>query len=189
MLIEEVVESDVKYVVIGRDSDGYQWEVDRGLTKEQAMATGASAAEEDVNVYGEGASLERTSKWSWRIKSPSHDYTAWFTIYEQDEEEDRQRELDDIWHDGIVEEEEVEEGVAWKKRGDKIIRQYRCVSGARKGRVVSSPGQCFKPIDIKKRASLRRTKAKMGSRATRKAQRTKRFNPVSKRVKAMNKRR
>ena len=171
MLIEEVVTSDEKYVVIGRDSDGYQWDVDRDLDKEQAMSAGASAAEEDVSVYGDGATMERTSEWSWRVRSPNHDYTAWFTIYSQDEED------------------EVEEGVAWKKRGEKIVRQYRCVSGARKGRVVSSPAQCFKPIDIKRRAALRRTKAKMGSRATRKSNRTKKFNPVSKRVKAMNKRR
>lgn len=172
MLIEEVVTSDEKYVVIGRDSDGYQWDVDRDLNKEQAMAAGASAAEEDVNVYGENATMERTSEWAWRVRSPNHDYTAWFTIYVQNDEED-----------------EVEEGIAWKKRGQKIVRQYRCVSGARKGRVVASPAQCFKPIDIKKRASLRRTKAKMGSKATRKASRTKKFNPVSKRVKSMNKRR
>jgi len=172
MLIEEVVRSDEKYVVIGRDSDGYQWDVDRDLNKEQAVAAAASSADEDVSVYGDGASMERTSEWSWRVRSPNHDYTAWFTIYSQNEED----------------EDEVEEGVAWKKRGEKIVRQYRCVSGARKGRVVSSPAQCFKPIDIKKRASLRRTKAKMGTRATRKAGRTKKFNPVSKRVKAMNKR-
>lgn len=172
MLVEEVVTSDEKYVVIGRDSDGYQWDVDRDLNYEQAMATGASAAKEDVGVYGENASMKRTSKWAWRVRSPNHDYTAWFTIYIQNDDED-----------------EVEEGIAWKKRGDKIVRQFRCVSGPRKGRVVASPGQCFKPIDIKRRLSLRRTKAKMGTKATRKARRTKKFNPVSKRVKAMNKRR
>jgi hypothetical protein len=169
MLIEEVVNptSDVKYVVIGRDSDGYQWDVDRGLSKEEALAAGASAAEEDVNVYGENATMERTSEWAWRVRSPNHDYTAWFTVY--------------------IQEDEVEEGVAWKKRGQKIVRQFRCTSGARKGRVVASPAQCFKPIDIKKRVQLRRTKTRLGSKATKKSNRTKKFNPVSKRVKAMNK--
>lgn len=171
MLVEEVVTSDEKYVVIGRDSDGFQWDVDRDLTYEQAVAAGASAAEEDVNVYGENASMERTGEWAWRVRSPNHDYTAWFTVYTQNDED------------------EVEEGIAWKKRGQKIVRQFRCTSGARKGRVVASPGQCFKPIDVKKRLSLRRTKAKMGSKATRKAKRTKKFNPVSKRVRSMNKRR
>ena len=171
MLIEEVVTSDEKYVVIGRDSDGYQWDVERDLNHEQAMIAVVSAAEEDVQVYGEQASMKKISEYGWRVHSPKHDYTAWFTIYIQNDEE------------------EVEEGIAWKKRGNKIVRQYRCVSGRRKGRVVSSPAQCFKPIDLKKRASLRKTKMRMGTKATRKSNRTKKFNPVSKRVKAMNKRR
>jgi len=169
MLIEEVVTSEEKYAVIGRDSDGYQWDVDRDLDREQAVAAGASAAEEDVSIYGDGASMERTSKWGWRVRSPNHNYTAWFTIYVQNDDED-----------------EVEEGVAWKKRGSKMIRQFRCTSGRRKGRVVANPSQCFKPIDLKKRANLRRMKAKMGSRLSRKAGRTKKFNPISKRIKSMN---
>ena len=82
--------------------------------------------------------------------------------------------------------EEIIEGVAWKKRGSKITRQFRCTSGRRKGRVVSSPAQCFKPIDLKKRANLRKMKAKLGARLSRKAGRTKKFNPVSKRIRAMN---
>jgi len=85
--------------------------------------------------------------------------------------------------------EEIIEGVAWKKRGSKMIRQFRCTSGRRKGRVVASPSQCFKPIDLKKRANLRKMKAKLGARLSRKAGRTKKFNPISKRIKAMNKRR
>jgi len=40
---------------------------------------------------------------------------------------------------------------------------------------------------MKKRFTLRRTKAQKGSRMTRKAQRTKRTNPASKMVKALNK--
>lgn len=81
----------------------------------------------------------------------------------------------------------VDEGIAWKRRGNKVLRQFRCTSGHRAGRVVASPSQCFKPIDIKKRLTLRKTKARMGSRAARKANRTKKFNPVSKRAKSMNK--
>ncbi len=82
--------------------------------------------------------------------------------------------------------EEIIEGVAWKKRGSKITRQFRCTSGRRKGRVVASPAQCFKPIDLKKRANLRKMKAKLGGRLSRKAGRTKKFNPISKRIRAMN---
>jgi hypothetical protein len=80
----------------------------------------------------------------------------------------------------------IDEKIAWKKRGNKVVKQFRCTSGNRKGRIVASPAQCFKPIDIKRRLTLRKTKAKMGSRAARKSNRTKKFNPVSRRAKAMN---
>jgi hypothetical protein len=80
----------------------------------------------------------------------------------------------------------VTEKVAWKRRGNKLKRQFRCSSGPRKGRVVANPGQCFKPIDIKKRLNLRKMKARMGSRLQRKAGRTKKFNPISRRLKSMN---
>ena len=80
----------------------------------------------------------------------------------------------------------VTEKVAWKRRGNVLKRQFRCSSGPRKGRVVANPGQCFKPIDIKKRLTLRKMKARMGSRLQRKAGRTKKFNPISRRLKSMN---
>ena len=80
----------------------------------------------------------------------------------------------------------VTEKIAWKRRGNTLKRQFRCSSGPRKGRVVATASQCFKPIDIKKRMTLRKTKAKMGSRLQRKAGRTKNFNPVSRRLKTMN---
>ena len=75
----------------------------------------------------------------------------------------------------------------WARTGNTIKRKFRCMSGHRKGRVVANPTQCFKPIDIKKRMTLRKTKAKMGSRITRKAGRTKRLNPISKRLQKLNK--
>ena len=185
MLVEDVVNSDTKYVVIGRDSDGHQWEILRGANYDDAIDAAVSEVEDDLRIYGDEAVGKKTGESSWRVHSPKHDYTSWISVYVQNPDVDRDRELDDAWHDGT----EVEEGIAWKKRGNKIVRQYRCVSGNRKGRVVANPGQCFKPIDLKKRMSLRRTKARMGTKATRKAKRTKKFNPVSKRVKAMNKRR
>jgi hypothetical protein len=60
----------------------------------------------------------------------------------------------------------------WAKAGQKVVRKYRCSSGRRAGRVVASPAQCFAPIDVK---------------LSRKANRTKRVNPASKRVRSMNK--
>jgi hypothetical protein len=81
----------------------------------------------------------------------------------------------------------VDEAMAWAKSGNKVVRKYRCTSGPRKGRVVSSPGQCFAAPDIKKRTKLRMTKAKLGKRMTRKSKKSKRTNPTSRRVQALNK--
>lgn len=90
----------------------------------------------------------------------------------------------------IVEVEEVMEAkMVWAKRGSKIVRKVRCTSGPRKGRMVSNAGQCSKPINLKKRMTLKKTRAKMGKRMARRAARTKRRNPVSKRVARLNRRR
>ena len=88
--------------------------------------------------------------------------------------------LDEVTQDIIIENRMV-----WRKVGNAV----RCTSGHRKGRVVSNAAQCSKPIDFKKRFVLKRTKAKMGSRMARKSRRTKRFNPASRRVASLNKRR
>ena len=82
---------------------------------------------------------------------------------------------------------ELTEGMKWAKRGNKVVRKFRCTSGRRKSRVVSSPAQCFAAPDIKKRIKLKMTKARLGARMTRKAKKTKRVNPASKRVAALNK--
>ena len=90
----------------------------------------------------------------------------------------------------IVEVEGVMEAkMVWAKRGSKIVRKVRCTSGPRKGRMVSNAGQCSKPINLKKRMTLKKTRAKMGRRMARRAARTKRRNPVSKRVARHNRRR
>jgi hypothetical protein len=81
----------------------------------------------------------------------------------------------------------VETKMVWAKSGGKLARKFRCTFGKRKGRVVGNPSQCSKPVDMKKRFTLRRTKAQKGSRMARKAQRTKRTNSASKMVKALNK--
>tara|TARA_Y100000389_G_scaffold202894_1_gene249628 strand:- start:131 stop:418 length:288 start_codon:yes stop_codon:yes gene_type:complete len=85
------------------------------------------------------------------------------------------------------EEPVVEAQLVWARKGNKIVRKFRCSVGQRKGRVVSDPSQCAKPIDMKKRMTLRKTKAKMGARIAKKAQRTKRMNPASKAVQRLNK--
>ena len=80
----------------------------------------------------------------------------------------------------------INEGMAWAKQGNKVVRKYRCGSGRRKGRIVSTPAQCFAAPDIKKRIKLKMTKARLGARMARKAKKTKSVNPASKRVKALN---
>ena len=87
----------------------------------------------------------------------------------------------------ITEETIIEARMVWRKMGNKVKRAVRCTSGRRKGRVVSNAAQCHKPVDIKKRMVLRRTKAKMGARMSRKSQRSKRMNPASRRLKTLNK--
>ena len=78
--------------------------------------------------------------------------------------------------------------MVWRRSGKTVKRAVRCTSGRRKGRVVSNPSQCSKPINMKKRLTLKRTKAKMGGRMARKARRTKRLNPQSRRVQSLNRR-
>lgn len=84
---------------------------------------------------------------------------------------------------------QIDEKQVWARSGKKVVRKYRCSSGSRKGRTVSSMSQCFAPPDIKKRASMKKTKARMGQRMARKARRTKKINPASRRVQSLNKRR
>ena len=76
--------------------------------------------------------------------------------------------------------------MVWRRMGKKIKRAVRCTSGRRKGRVVSKPSQCSAPINMKKRMTLKRTKARMGKRISRKANRTKRLNPASRRLRSLN---
>lgn len=81
----------------------------------------------------------------------------------------------------------LEARMVWRRSGKKIKRAVRCTSGRRKGRVVSSPAQCSAPINMKKRMTLKKTKARMGKRLSRKANRTKRLNPASRRLRTLNK--
>jgi len=84
-------------------------------------------------------------------------------------------------------EEELDEAkLVYARKGKAVVRKYRCSSGRLKGKTVANPTSCFKPVDIKKRFTLARTKAKMGSRMARKSKMTKRMNPASRRLKSLN---
>ena len=87
------------------------------------------------------------------------------------------------------EEEVLEEGQTWARSGKKVVRKFRCSSGPRKNRVVAKMAQCFAAPDVKKRMVFKKTKARLGGRMVRKARKTKRINPASKRVQALNRKR
>ena len=81
----------------------------------------------------------------------------------------------------------VEAKLVWAKKGkNKVVRKFRCTFGRRKGRLVAKQSQCSAPLDLKKRYVLKRTKAAKGGRMMRKARKTKKYNPASKRVAALN---
>lgn len=83
--------------------------------------------------------------------------------------------------------EPLDEKQVWARSGKKVVRKYRCTGGTRKGRVVSNMAQCFAAPDVKRRAAFKKTKARLGARMARKAKKTKRMNPASRRVQALNK--
>jgi hypothetical protein len=84
---------------------------------------------------------------------------------------------------------DLSEKQIWGRRGKKLVRKYRCSSGIRTGRIVSKIAQCFAAPNIKKKLSMKRTRARLGARMARKAKRTKRTNPASIALKRLNKRR
>lgn len=82
----------------------------------------------------------------------------------------------------------TEHEMVWARSGGKVKMKWRCTSGTRKGRVVPDPGACDMPIDVEKRAQMKRTRAATKIKQARKAKKTKRINPTSKLITALNKR-
>ena len=81
----------------------------------------------------------------------------------------------------------LEEKTVFARRGNKVVRKYRCTTGPRKGRTVTNLGQWFAAPDVAKRNKLKITKARLGAKMARKAKRTKRTNPSSIRLRSLNK--
>ena len=77
--------------------------------------------------------------------------------------------------------------MAWARSGKKVVRKFRCSGGTRHGRIVANIAQCFAKPDVKKRNKLKLTKARLGGKMARKARKTKRVNPASRRVQTLNK--
>jgi len=89
----------------------------------------------------------------------------------------------------IFAEEVLDEKQIWGRKGTSVVRKYRCTSGQRKGRIVAKPDQCFKPINIKARIRMRRLRSQKGAVMVRRAKRTKRTNPASRRLRILNRKR
>jgi len=89
-----------------------------------------------------------------------------------------------------VDEDQLDEQtrMAWARKGRKLVRKIRCGSGRRKGRLVSKASQCGKAINLKRRFMMRRLLKRKGAMMRRKALRTKRTNPLSRRLRTLNKR-
>lgn len=81
----------------------------------------------------------------------------------------------------------LSEKQVWARSGKKVVRKFRCIGGQRHGRIVSKPAQCHAAINMKARLTLKKTKARLGTKMLRKAKKTKKTNAASKRVQAMNK--
>jgi hypothetical protein len=80
----------------------------------------------------------------------------------------------------------VESRIVWARSGNKVKRKIRCTTGKRRGRIVSTIGACNKRINIKKRYIFKRAKQRFKARMKIKQMRTKRYNPVSRRVARLN---
>lgn len=85
--------------------------------------------------------------------------------------------------------QDITEKQVWGRRGTKLVRKYRCTSGARKGRTVAKMSQCFAAPNLKKKTQMKKIRARLGAKMARKARRTKRMNPASKTLARLNKRR
>lgn len=77
--------------------------------------------------------------------------------------------------------------LVYAKSNGKLVKKWRCTSGKRKGRLVAEPGNCYKPIDIKKKVRMKRLRRQKDAAMTRKAQIAKRIDPVSKQIRRLNK--
>jgi|TARA_R110000868_G_scaffold51596_1_gene163229 hypothetical protein len=72
-------------------------------------------------------------------------------------------------------------------RGGEPVMKWRCTSGNRKGRVVSSVGQCGSAPDIAAKERMKKTRAKTEKPAARRAARTKKINTASRLIGRLNK--
>lgn len=74
-------------------------------------------------------------------------------------------------------------------RSGDVKMKFRCTSGPRKSRLVSSPAKCFDHPDIAKSVKMKTTRARTAPTQARRANRTKDINTTTKLVTRLNKQR
>lgn len=84
---------------------------------------------------------------------------------------------------------DIDERQIWARNGTQIVRRYRCTSGPRRGRTVTRMDHCYAAPDLKKQSLLKLTRARLGTPIKKKAKKTKRINPASRKLSVLNKRR
>ena len=92
----------------------------------------------------------------------------------------------DMWDDEL---EIMCEGAKpiWARTGDKIVRKFRCTSGAKQGMIVSNPATCGGKVDLKKRINMKKMLNRKKTVVRRKAQKVMKRNPTSIRLQRLNK--
>ena len=81
----------------------------------------------------------------------------------------------------------IEATQIWSKKGSTSVRKYRCTSGVRKGRVMSSPAACSKPVNAHKSKAFKQTRSQQAPTMKFKSKIAKKSNPASNRNIRLNK--
>lgn len=81
----------------------------------------------------------------------------------------------------------IEATQVWSKKGTSSVRKYRCTSGVRKGRVMSSPAACNKPVNAHKSKAFKQTRSQKAPTMKFKSKIAKKSNPASNRNIRLNK--
>ena len=85
-----------------------------------------------------------------------------------------------IFEEDLVREAKMVWGVGKKTaRGGTTKLKFRCTTGPRKGRQVSTPSKCYTPLDIPKAQKMKTTRARTKVQAARRTDRTKSINTAS----------
>jgi hypothetical protein len=96
--------------------------------------------------------------------------------------------ISEILTEDILDEVEV----AWGRsrttsRGGQPTLKFRCTSGPRKSRLVSSPAKCHQPMDVAQAQKMKTTRARTAPTQSRRQTRTKSINTASRLISKLNK--